>query len=73
MESRSRYIQIALFAVLFFMFIVVMNNILSIGDKFGDIHVSLEIWILRSNNLVVHLSCCGSTRKCFTNAKDKNI
>jgi len=56
MENRSKYIQIALFGVFFFMFIVVMNNILSIGDKFGNIHISLEIgFYLVTASLFVYL------------------
>lgn len=42
MESRSKYLQIALFGAFFFMFIVVINNILSIGDKFGEVHIGIE-------------------------------
>jgi len=41
---KNKYLQVTLFAVFFFILIVVLNNVLAIGQRFGDVHYSLE-WI----------------------------
>lgn len=41
-DQRNKYLQVALFAVMFFVLIIVVNNILTIGERIGGLHYSLE-------------------------------
>ena len=42
-DKRNQYIQTALFAGAFFVLIVVLNNVLSVGQRLGQVHYVFEI------------------------------
>lgn len=55
-EKGNRYMQTALFAVAFFILVVVLNNVLSVGQRLGDVHYIFEIgFYLVSTGLFAYL------------------
>jgi len=41
-ENKGKYIQIALFTVSFFMVVVILNNVIAVGERLGHIHPFVE-------------------------------
>ncbi len=55
-ENKNKYIQVAVFTIAFFIIVVVLNNVIGIGQRLGHIHISLEIlFYLTSVGLFLYL------------------
>ncbi len=67
-EKRNSYIQTALFAGLFIILIVVLNNVLSVGYRLGLVHYLFEITFYLICVGLFYVFGCYSDNKCFKNA-----
>lgn len=55
-DKQNKYIQTALFAFAFFIFVVVINNVISVGQRLGHVHVVFEVgFYLVSTGLFMYL------------------